>query len=135
MRQKSMFDSRLSCPQCGSDQLKYQTPQTTQGKSAGIISVAFTTLLALAVILKLDLMGLFIVWMILGAALVFIPAFVNRRKVYRLKCQHCGHRWTMTTEEWLQAGDTPVRTKPLGPREKEEKRAVVESLINQIRKM
>jgi hypothetical protein len=130
-----MFDSRKYCPQCGGDQLKYQTPQTGQGKSAGIIGVAFTTLLALTVILKVDLIGLLIIWMILGAALVLIWALMNHRKVYRLRCQHCGQQWTMTTEEWLQAGDTPVRTKPLGPREKEEKRAVVESLINQIRKM
>jgi len=131
-----MFDSRKYCPQCGGDQLKYQTPQTTQGKSAGIIGVAFITfLVALTVILKVDLIGLLIIWMILGAALVLILALMNHRKVYRLRCQHCGQQWTMTKEEWLQAGDTPVQTKTLSPHEKEEKRAVVEALINQIKKM
>ncbi len=60
---------------------------------------------------------------------------MNRTKVYRFKCQQCGYNWTVTKGEWLQAGDTPAQTKTLSPQEKEEKRAVVESLINQIKKM
>ncbi len=135
-RWMDLFDSRKNCPQCSSDQLEYRTPQNTQGKSGRIIGATFMAFpLALAMILKLNLMGLLVIWMIFCAGLVLILALTDRRKVYRMKCQQCGHQWAMTKEEWLQTGDTPVQTKILSPQEKREKRAAVESLINQIKKM
>ena len=101
-------------------------------------------LLTLAVMRKpamagsiLNLADLFIVLVIPIAVLVLIMALMSSRKVDHLKfkCQQCGHHWTMSKEEWRQAGDTSAQTKTLSPQEKEEKKAAVESLINQIKKM
>ncbi len=133
-----MFDSRKYCPQCGGDQLKYRTPQGAATKLARIYFFAMMLVISLGLI-GARLPILFIL-MLMGLAVIAFMGFERTRpnnafKIYRMKCQQCGHQWTMTKEEWLQAGDTPAQTKTLSPQEKEEKRAVVESLINQIKKM
>jgi hypothetical protein len=141
-----MFDSRKYCPQCGSDQVKYQTPKILRGltRLLLIVGLIISPVLFLMWIFKLLpaveveqlLFILPLVFILLVVIVVpFLLMSASRIKVYRFKCQQCSYNWTITKEEWLQAGDTPVRTKTLSPQEKEEKRAVVESLINQIKKM
>jgi ABC-type transport system involved in cytochrome bd biosynthesis fused ATPase/permease subunit len=136
-----MFDSRKYCPQCGSDQLEYRTPKSAvSGLNRMFGLVIALAGLAFAVVLTFKQIPAGAVWLLILLIIVLLMFIASVRannafKIYRLKCRQCGHQWTMTREEWLQAGDALVQTKTLSPQEKEEKRAVVGSLINQIRKM
>ena len=140
-----MLDSSKYCPQCGSDQVKYQMP-----KILGLVRL----LLIVGLIISPALLFLWIfkpfpaveeeqLSFILPLVFILLAVIVapvllmsaSHIEVYRFKCQQCGYDWTITKEEWLQAGDMQVRTKTLSPQERQKKKAAVESLINQIKKM
>ncbi len=143
-RQVTMFDSRKYCPQCGSDQVKYQAPMIG-GLIRLLVIVGLTIVPALTLIWVFKLFPAVVVeQLIFIVPLVFIllvaiatPVLLmsaHRTKVYRFECQQCGYNWTITKEEWLQAGNAPAQTKTLSPQEKQQKKEVVESLINFFKK-
>jgi predicted RNA-binding Zn-ribbon protein involved in translation (DUF1610 family) len=146
MRKMDMFDSRKYCPQCGSNQVKYQMPKIIHGPLRLLLIVGLMISPALLLLwvfkpfpaVKVEQLAFVLPLLFILLAVIFAPVLLlsaSRIKAYRFKCQQCGYDWTITKEEWLQASDAPAQTKTLSPQEREEKKAAVESLINQIKKM
>lgn len=144
-----MLDPRKYCPQCGGNQLKYRVPGNGVSGVTWQWRLIVMTVGLLTVVLiinripsgfALNLTLVFtVLWLLLFMLPLLIMMFVaavrgKSRQVYQLKCQLCGHQRTMTKEEWLQAGDEPVRTEDLNPQESQQKKKVVQSLIDYFNK-
>jgi hypothetical protein len=140
----NMFDSYQYCPQCGGDQVKYQAPKIF-GLNRLLLIVGLMISPALLFLwvfrpfpaVKVEQLAFILPLLFILLAVILAPVLLlsaSRIKAYRFKCQQCGYDWTITKEEWLQSGDTPVQKKSLSPQEKQQKKEVVESLINFFKK-